>query len=156
METHELRGSKERERSRDSSHFFARPNEEQHCVAAVYVIDEALSGVAGLACLRLGFPVQQLTTDGVILIHCARRKLLLGFLECHEGREGLDPWEVEPPNSGYAGGLERCSPKSCFYLVAPVSGMQFKQAWKRQTHSRASNTRRFIRPSQHFFKVQEH
>lgn len=80
-------------------HFLARASEEQHRVAPVFMVDQVLPLAARLACLRLGLPVQQLSAYGIVLIHRAGRKFLLGLLERDQSRDGLNPGKVKDPDS---------------------------------------------------------
>ena len=90
FETHERRRAEECERRRGYIQLLTRANEEQHRVSALLVVDKILSCFARLARLPLSFPMQQFTTDGIVLIHRARRKLLLGFLKCDQCHNGFD------------------------------------------------------------------
>ena len=48
--------------------------------------------------------MQQLPANGIVCIHCARRKFAFGFLEGDKHRVGLPLWRMEQANTG----LPRC------------------------------------------------
>ena len=85
--------------------------------------------------------MQQLPANGIVCIHCARRKFAFGFLEGDKHRVGLPLWRMEQANTGLPRCLEGRDTQSSLDVVVAVLCMKFEMARERQIYGRPADSR---------------
>ena len=91
-------------------------DKDEDCIAPLHMMYQVLSCVAILCRVRLRFPVQKFTADGIIGIHSAWRELPLCFLEGNKGGISFDIAEVKHPYSHWSSGFKCRHPQCCLAI----------------------------------------
>ena len=114
-----------------SSNPFVFPDKKRNMIICFLVVDVSLDLGAGFPILALTLPVEEVSINGVVLIHCGRGEILFRFIKVYQEDIRLFVFEIFDALSEFR--RQRfCKISKCRHnLVCVVLAMQIQRACER-------------------------